>query len=525
MNTERARAPGPNRPRQGRPALRIIPIAVPLAVGAAISGTVLWSAWPFVRPAREIDVAQVLYNGSLSLQPTADTERTNTSAAGVQAPGWLEADPFLIACSGLADGIIASVDVLEGDFVQQGQIVARLVPDDAELGLASAVAQLARAEATLAEAEAELRASQTNWDHPIDAHRAIEAGRAALAESEAELARLPSMVASARARLVALQEQRDRVRSSSQRNVANDIELILAQQGVEAQRHEVAATEATRGVLEARRERLRAELAFAERHLELRVEDRRRVDAAEANVRRLRADVDQATTRRDEAALELDRMSIRAPVAGYVQRRIKVPGDKLVRMMDSPHSTHVVHLYDPASLQVRVDVPLADAAGVSVGQPCEVIVEVLPDRVFRGEVTRIMHEADLQKNTLQVKVRVIDPDPLLRPEMLTRVKFLRSSTPSRVSGEQSRRDGRLLVPSDAIAQEDDPPVVWLVTDRRRSRGVLEPRPVRIVGRDGAWTAVDAELHPGDLIAATPRSAQAGEPVVLRREPADGQDDS
>ena len=63
-----------------------------------------------------------------------------------------------------------------------------------------------------------------------------------------------------------------------------------------------------------------------------------------------------------------------------------------------------MRLYDPKRLQVRVDVPLADAAKVRVGQQAKVVVGVLPDRTFDGEVTRVVHEADIQRNTLQVKV-------------------------------------------------------------------------------------------------------------------------
>ncbi len=35
-----------------------------------------------------------------------------------------------------------------------------------------------------------------------------------------------------------------------------------------------------------------------------------------------------------------------------------------------------------------------------------------------------MHEANIQKNTLEAKVVLGAPDPVLRPEMLARVKFL-----------------------------------------------------------------------------------------------------
>ena len=69
--------------------------------------------------------------------------------------------------------------------------------------------------------------------------------------------------------------------------------------------------------------------------------------------------------------------------------RLVEPGSKVMLNMDHPRSAQVVRLYDPNRLQVRVDIPLVDAAKVGVGKPAEVIVEVLPDKADDGmKVTR-----------------------------------------------------------------------------------------------------------------------------------------
>jgi multidrug efflux pump subunit AcrA (membrane-fusion protein) len=94
--------------------------------------------------------------------------------------------------------------------------------------------------------------------------------------------------------------------------------------------------------------------------------------------------------------------------------------------MDSADASSVAILYEKGNLQARIDVPLADAANVFVGQEVEIISSMLPEKVFHGLVTRISGEADLQRNTLGIKVRLLDPDDRLRPEMLCRAKFLAS---------------------------------------------------------------------------------------------------
>ncbi len=70
--------------------------------------------------------------------------------------------------------------------------------------------------------------------------------------------------------------------------------------------------------------------------------------------------------------------------------------------------------------------PLADAAKVGVGQKAKIVVDVLPDEEFTGHLSRIVHKADIEKNTLQVKVAIDNPSPQLKPEMLARIKFMGS---------------------------------------------------------------------------------------------------
>src|SRR5690606_19755873 len=243
------------------------------------------------------------------------------------------------------------------------------------------------------------------------------------------------------------------------------------------------------------------------------IEERRALDSAQAALAAAQAALAQADAARDEAQLRLDRMTIASPITGYIMRRLTSPGDKVMLAMDDVHSSHIAHIYDPQQIQVRGDVPLADAASVFTGQRCEVVVEILPDRTFTGEVTRITHQADVQKNTLEVKVKVLDPDPLLRPEMLTRVKFLPDGAGSGGgAGGQAGGEGAslVLVPEAALDTAGGAARVWVVRDRRAGRGVVQPVGVSIaeapdLDMRAGWTAVRADLHVGDLLAINPPS--------------------
>lgn len=503
------------RDRGAGPRSRLGSKLIVVAVLAAICGVVAWSALPVLRPARAVSVVQAVFVRSDAATPAGEEQSDGRDIPTVQAPGWLEAEPFHVACTSLADGIVESIDVLEGDFVERGDVVARLVAEDSEIRLRLAEAELADAHAAIRIAEAEREAADEMWREPVELERAVASRQASVAENEAELAQLPSLIEAAAATLRQLEEEMARVRRSQQGGAANELELIVAEQRAASQRAEVEALRAREPVLEARARRLRAESHAAERALELRTEDRRRLHASEAAVELAAAAVARAEASVADAALELSRMTIEAPISGFVMRRLKVPGDKVIRGMDSPHSSHLVHLYDPEQIRVRVDVPLADAAHVFVGQQCEVVVEVLPDRVFRGEVLRVTHEADLQKNTLEIQVKVHEPDPLLRPEMLTRVKFL-SPSDGQAGGSRVEPDARaeVLIPEDAVRREGGRSFVWVVRQRQNDRGLLEPATVDVLSNEEGWVRVRGEIRPGDLVAVGIESPRAGERVTV-----------
>jgi len=497
---------------QSRVLLGRIPPSTAVAAGVAaiLAGVVFWTAGDSFIPATPVRVAPVVFEVSTAETQEDTGERRPTSQA-IQAPGWLEAAPYYTAATALTDGVVAEVLVLEGQTVEKGQPLAHLVPDDAHIALASSKAELASAQAELAVARANLLAAETDWANPVERERAVAATRGKLAETEAEITQLPAVIEAQRAMAKQLQAELDRASRAQQGGAANELEVIVLTQRVAGQQATVTATEQRRAILEAHRDELAAEVRAAERNFELRITEKQSLDLARANTQRAEAAVAMAQATLDEAQLRVDRLTITAPIAGAVQRRLKVPGDKVMLGMDEPHSAHIAHLYDPAKLQVRVDVPLADARLMFVGQTCEVIVEVLPDRTFEGVVDRITYEADLQKNTLQAKVRVVDPSPLLRPEMLTRVKFLPRGGGGQEAPELS--DTAMLVPRNAIDNDR----VWVVRDRRGDTGKAFAQGVEVLEHLGEYARVRGELRSGDLLALDTTNLNEGTRVRISKD--------
>jgi multidrug efflux pump subunit AcrA (membrane-fusion protein) len=217
----------------------------------------------------------------------------------------------------------------------------------------------------------------------------------------------------------------------------------------------------------------------------------------------------------EQAQLTVERMEIRSPAAGIVMARLVEPGSR-ISMSSKPGDTAapmagaVVRLYDPAKLQVRVDVPLADVAKIGVGTRAEISTEALPEKTFTGTVTRVVHEANIQRNTVQVKVAIQDPVPTLKPEMLTRVRFYAPSGPAADAtaepGHVAPQEGgmRLFVPAAALlGTSSDKAQVWLV-DQSSARGptVLRKEITIATGprsEPGAYVEVTGGLNAGDRL--------------------------
>ena len=128
-----------------------------------------YTARDAVFPAREVRVVPVVLKSG--------GEAATTQASGgmtVQAPGWVEADPYPIAVTALAGGVVKEMLALEGQTIKAGDVVARLVDDDAKLSLV-------KAEAELVDKEAMLNAAQREWDNPIEQTRAVASGEAMVA--------------------------------------------------------------------------------------------------------------------------------------------------------------------------------------------------------------------------------------------------------------------------------------------------------------------------------------------------------
>ena len=119
-------------------------------------------------------------------------------------------------------------------------------------------------------------------------------------------------------------------------------------------------------------------------------------------------------------------------------------------------------------------------------------LDALPDSRFRGEVSTIVPTADRSKATVLVKVRFIDKDKRILPEMSAKVAFL-----SRPAGRDEQTPFTALNPAYVVSRSDRK-VVFLIRGRR----AIET-PVTIGEKRGDMLEVTGGLKAGDKIVANP----------------------
>ena len=134
----------------------------------------------------------------------------------------------------------------------------------------------------------------------------------------------------------------------------------------------------------------------------------------------------QNRRRYEEAKLQLDRMTIRSPIAGKVERVHVEAGESVDALQE------VVRIVSIDPLWIEAPVPLARARRLAVGDPAAVTAEDGSGRVD-GKITHIASVADAASDTLRVRVEA--PNPTGRPAgERVRVDFSPAAKAGRTQG-------------------------------------------------------------------------------------------
>jgi HlyD family secretion protein len=313
-------------------------------------------------------------------------------------------------------GRVEWVGVEKGDAVRRGQVLLRIEQREFRATLERTEASREIARARLRELEAGSRPEEI-----ARARAAVEEAQSNVQAAELDIRRFEQLYADKAVARQTLDAARNR------------LEVAVAQRSVAQQSYELT--------LHGSRQEQR--------------------DAARAQVREAEASV-------LAAQVDLENTLIRAPIDGTILERLVEPGEIVTLSFIGGRGAKsaVLSIADLRLLDVEVDVSQNEIGKVRLRQPTSIVADAFPDRIYRGVVSEMAPEANRQKATLQIKVRLENPDGVVRPEMNAKVTFL---DPPKGGGAS-----KVLVPREAVVSRDGRHLVFLAAGAKATA-----RPVRI----------------------------------------------
>lgn len=212
------------------------------------------------------------------------------------------------------------------------------------------------------------------------------------------------------------------------------------------------------------------------------------VKSAEAGVRAYQAGV-------RSVEVQMENTRIRAPFDGTILTKNADVGEVVAPFGAASNSRGaVVMMADMSSLEVEADVSESNIEKISDGQPCEITLDAFPEKRYRGVVGKIVPTADRAKATVLTKVRFIDRDSRVLPEMSAKVSFLTEALSDSAASEKPK----LVISAAAIVSKDGAKYVFVIKEN-----VLARRNVTLGDAIGGSVEVLQGLSAGESVVLKP----------------------
>src|SRR4051812_14809003 len=348
--------------------------------------------------------AYTMLSSRLNAAPEVQIQRVTAINPAVAPQGVvLNATGYIVAAHKIqvaakVIGKVKWIGVEKGNRVRENDIIVRLEDDEYQAQLQQAKGQLAMLQARLDEA---LHGSRP--EEIAQAMANLESGKADLQNAKVTLDRSRSLVAE---------------------NVAPKQSLDDAQARYDSAVHKVNALQKTYELV--------------------------KIGPRQEQIDALRGQLDQAKGAVAFAETNLANTIIRAPVTGTILERAVEKGEFVTTSFvgDRGAKGYVVSLADLNDLEVELDIAQNDFAKLHAGQRGIANTDAFPERKYDGYIKEISPEANRQKATVQVKVKIAKPDEYLRPEMNASVAFVSDEKP--VSAGAPAAKPVVIVPAASV---------------------------------------------------------------------------
>jgi HlyD family secretion protein len=251
---------------------------------------------------------------------------------------------------------------------------------------------------------------------------------------------------------------------------SNDVRAQLAQASAQVKVAEANVQQSLAELADAEANYRRSSELLAKKYISSAQNDTdlARLKKAQAAIASQRAAVTSSQANRRAAEVNVEQTLIRAPFDAIVLTKNADVGDNITPFSSAAGAKGaVVTVADMNTLEVEADVAESNIGKLSVGQPCEVQLDALPDVRLTAAVSRIVPTVDRAKATVLVKVRFVDKDPRVLPDMSAKVAFLEKPVPA------NEKKPVAAVQPRAIVERDGRKVAFVVKDDRVRRAEVK----------------------------------------------------
>jgi HlyD family secretion protein len=401
-----------------------------------------------------------MFSGRIHAAPQVEVQRVRSiSAASAPEGVVLNATGYIVAAHKIqvaakVVGKVKWIGVDKGDRVREGDVIVRLEDDEYQ--------------AQLQQARGQVTSLQAKLDEAVNGSR-------------------PEEVAQAAANLDVARADLENARVTLERNRNLTHDGVMARQSLDDSQ-------------------ARYDGALHKVNALQKAYDLVKIGPRKEQIDSLRGQLDQAKGAMAYAETTLANTVIRAPVTGTILEREVEKGEFVTTgfVGDRGAKGYVVSLADLNDLEVELDISQADFARLHSAQHGVVTTDAFPDRKYAGFIKEISPEANRQKATVQVKVKIAKPDDYLRPEMNASVAFVSDEKPAN-TGTPAKPV--VLIPSSAVKEG----VVFVLFD-----GKAVKRAIKTGASSGPNVRVEQGLIGGeDLIVNPPSGLKEGDRVSPR----------
>jgi len=451
-----------------------------------------------------------------------------TISGSIIAAGNLDS-PFKVQLTTRVSGKINSISVREGDAVTIGQVLVKIDPSSAQSGLSQAEANLAQTQARLAQAKIESapntagvkgQIDQTNagvrsaqaelvqTQKTVDATNsnlasAVSDAQARVETADANLTTAKATVAKERASRENLKIKADRAKELFDKGYIAQRELEDANTALDVQDKQVQIAIASQSSASLAVQTAKNQFTQAKTQLDIAKSKgnadiaaaKARVNQAQSgltvakannalnpayqeNLNALRAAVNAAQAQVQQARTLLGETDLRSSINGVITARNADEG-----ALASPGTAVlVIQSLDWLFFVATIPVELGDK--VRVGQGATIQIESGAGKSVQGTITSINPSADPQSRQIALRIRVENPDRLLRPGMFGKINF-----------QTDAKKVDVAVPKEAITYVGKQATVAVVGEDNK----IQMRNVTIGVADEKFTEVKDGVKAGEKV--------------------------